>query len=63
MIERLRHSQCATVNSSGELAEAKLAKRGSGDLGPAWNDWITAHTLMREAKGLIEGGGAANGKQ
>jgi Flp pilus assembly protein TadD len=37
-----------------EIAESKLPKLDSGDLGNGWIDWIIAHALMREAKALIE---------
>ena len=36
-----------------ELAETKMAKRESGDIGTSWNDWIIAHALLREAEALI----------
>jgi hypothetical protein len=36
-----------------DIAERKLPKADSGDLGN-WVDWIFAHALMREAKALIE---------
>ena len=42
-----------------ELAGAKLPRIESGDLGPAWYDWIIAQTLLRESKVLIEGGSKA----
>ena len=45
----------AALAKANEIAQTKLAKRGSGDLGPEWKDWIIAHTLLREAKELIEG--------
>jgi tetratricopeptide (TPR) repeat protein len=38
-----------------QLAESKLPKLESGDLGDSWIDWILAQTLMAEAKALIEG--------
>jgi hypothetical protein len=38
-----------------EIAETKLPKLESGDLGDDWLDWIIAHVLMREARALIEG--------
>jgi tetratricopeptide (TPR) repeat protein len=37
-----------------QIAETKLPKPGSGDLGPDWQDWIISHTLLREAQDLIE---------
>ena len=43
-----------------ELAEAKLPRLDSGDLGRDWHDWLIAHTLLREAKALIEGGAKAS---
>lgn len=48
----------AALAKANEIAQTKLAKRGSGDLGPEWKDWIIAHTLLREAKELIEGASA-----
>ena len=45
----------AALAKGGKIAEAKLPKLESGDLGSSWHDWIIAHALMREAKGLIEG--------
>jgi len=43
-----------TLATGTDLASQKLPKADSGDLGPAWNDWIIAETLMREAKGIVE---------
>jgi hypothetical protein len=37
-----------------EIAEKKLPKLESGDLGDGWRDWIIAQALLREAKALIE---------
>jgi WD40 repeat protein/tetratricopeptide (TPR) repeat protein len=44
------------LSKATELAGAKLPRLDSGDLGPNWHNWIIAHTLLREAKALIEGG-------
>jgi len=54
---RLNHADeaRAAMGKAGEIAEGKLAKRGSGDLGPDWHDWIIPQILLREARGLIEG--------
>ena len=52
----------AALSKATKIAEEKLPKRSSGDLGGAWNDWIIAHTLLREARGLTEGGGAESGR-
>jgi len=38
-----------------EIADKKLPKLESGDLGLHWPDWIFTQVLMREAKALIEG--------
>ena len=38
------------------IADTKLPKVESGDLGYWWRDWVFADVLMREAKALIEGG-------
>jgi tetratricopeptide (TPR) repeat protein len=45
----------ATFAQGVAIAETKLAKLDSGDIGEDWGDWIIAHALMREAIGLIEG--------
>jgi tetratricopeptide (TPR) repeat protein len=47
------------LSKATELAGAKLPRLDSGDLGPDWQDWIIAQTLLREAKALIEGGAKA----
>jgi hypothetical protein len=39
-----------------DTIDTKLPKLDSSDIGPSWNDWIIARVLIREAKGLIEGG-------
>jgi hypothetical protein len=38
-----------------KVIDEKLPKLSSGDLGGDWIDWIIAHALQSEAKGLIEG--------
>ena len=43
------------LSNATELVGAKLPGLDSGDLGPAWHNWIIAHTLLREATALIEG--------
>ena len=45
----------ATLAKGVEIAEKKLPKLDSGDLGDDWLDWIIAQALMREAKALIQG--------
>lgn len=45
----------AALAKAVEIAETKLPKLESGDLGELWGDWIIAHVLMSEAKLLIEG--------
>jgi len=39
-----------------DIAEAKLPKVESGDLGEDWRNWIIAHALVDEAKDLINRG-------
>ncbi len=39
-----------------EIARTKMPQLESGDLEIDWLDWIIAHTLLREAQVLIEGG-------
>jgi len=50
----------ATLAKGVEIAETKLPKIDSGDVGGGWYDWIIAHSLMREAKLLIESKPAAS---
>jgi len=38
-----------------EITRTRLPKLEDGDIGGSWNDWIIAHTLLREAQALIEG--------
>jgi tetratricopeptide (TPR) repeat protein len=45
-----------------KIADTKLPKIESGDLGPYWPDWVFADMLMHEAKALIEGEGKAAGE-
>ena len=43
----------AALAKGVEIAETKLPKLDSGDLGDDWLDWIIAHALMSEAKALL----------
>jgi tetratricopeptide (TPR) repeat protein len=46
----------ASLDKATELIDSKMPKIDKGAIGDDhWNDWIVAHTLLREAKGLIEG--------
>jgi hypothetical protein len=45
----------ATLAKGVEIAERRLPKLDSGDLGDSWLDWIIAHVFLCEAKALIEG--------
>ena len=45
----------AVFARGAEIERTKLPKLESGDIGGNWLDWIIAHSLMREAKALIEG--------
>jgi hypothetical protein len=45
----------AALAKGVELAEKRLPKLDSADLGDGWADWLIGHILMREAQGLIEG--------
>jgi hypothetical protein len=44
----------AALSSGLKLADAKLPRLESGDLGRFWPDLVRADVLMREAKALIE---------
>ena len=55
---RYRLGETAAARTA--LAEAveiseKLPRVESGDLGDTWLDWIIAHALLREARGLLDG--------
>ncbi len=41
------------------IEEKELPQLDSGDLGHDWLDWIIAHALLKEARGLIEGSSKA----
>jgi tetratricopeptide (TPR) repeat protein len=45
----------AALAKGGEIIDTKLPKLESGDIGRDWRNWIIAHTLLKEAKELIEG--------
>ena len=49
----------ATLAKGVEIADSKMPKLESGDIGGDWVDWIIAHALMREAKALIDGSASA----
>jgi len=53
-LHRINKAEKALANGV-ELAGAKLPKLESGHIDSGWNAWLIAHTLMREAKALIEG--------
>jgi hypothetical protein len=46
---------CVALAKGVELAEKRLPKLDSGDLGYGWLDWLIGHILMREAQALIQG--------
>ena len=45
----------AALRNATQIISTKLPTLESGDIGDAWNDWIVAHALLKEAQGLIEG--------
>jgi len=51
-----------TLSNGLELADTRFPKGGEGSLDDQWNDWILAHSLMREAKALIQSDSASPGK-
>jgi serine/threonine protein kinase len=44
----------ASLAKGRQIAQAKLPKIESGDLGPRWEDDIAARSLLQEAAGLVE---------
>ena len=49
-----------TLAEAVELAQAKLPRLESGDLGEDWPEWLIAHILLREAKLVLDGGAQAS---
>jgi eukaryotic-like serine/threonine-protein kinase len=45
----------AALHNATQIIGTKMPALESGDIGDAWNDWIIAHALLKEAQGLIEG--------
>jgi len=45
-----------TLAKGLEIADTHFPKPGKASLDEQWHDWIIAHTLMREARALIEDG-------
>jgi serine/threonine protein kinase len=52
---RQSHEARITLARGVEIANAKIPKLDSGDLGGSWVNCVIAHVLMREAKELIAG--------
>jgi hypothetical protein len=51
------HGEAQEALAKGiQIEQAQLPKLDDGDIGPGWywRDWIVAHELMNEAKGVIE---------
>jgi WD40 repeat protein/tetratricopeptide (TPR) repeat protein len=51
---RLAESRDALAKGA-QIIDTQMPKLESGDLGDIWRDWIIAHALLKEAKGLIDG--------
>jgi len=45
----------AALAQGEELADRRLPRLESGDIGGQWRDWIIARALMTEAKALLQG--------
>jgi serine/threonine protein kinase/tetratricopeptide (TPR) repeat protein len=45
-----------TALTRGLERASELPRLERGDLGPGWQDWVTAHALMAEATSLLNGG-------
>jgi serine/threonine protein kinase/tetratricopeptide (TPR) repeat protein len=56
-----KEQACDALLKSKDIAETKLPKIGSRDLGPTWSDVIIVQFLLREAERLVESGPAAQG--
>jgi tetratricopeptide (TPR) repeat protein len=46
----------AALAKATAIADEKLLKLESGDIGGGWRDWIIAHALVDEARAMIESG-------
>jgi serine/threonine protein kinase/tetratricopeptide (TPR) repeat protein len=44
----------AALTKASEIADTKLPKLETGDIGPAWGDWLIGHSLLSEASELIQ---------
>ena len=53
----------AALAKASEITETKLPKLNGASPGANFNDWLIAHILTREAKGLIEGGATGETKE
>lgn len=51
-----------TLAKALELVDTRFPKAGKGALDDQWNDWITAHAFLREAKALVHGASAGADK-
>jgi tetratricopeptide (TPR) repeat protein len=50
----------AALAKCNQVVEEQLPKAGPRELGSDWRDWIIAHALLTEARGLIEGASSPN---
>jgi len=53
----------AALAKAKEITDTKLPKLDGTSPGAGFHDWLMAHILVREAKGLIEGGAAGEKKE
>ena len=44
----------STLAAGEQVIDTKLPKLESGDLGADWPGWIAAHSLIEEARGVVE---------
>jgi tetratricopeptide (TPR) repeat protein len=58
-LHHLDEASAALAKAKG-IAETKLRKLDSGDIGDSWHDWLIAHILLREAETLIAGDSATS---
>ena len=67
LVQAMAHQQLkqgtaarADLAMATDIVQTQLPQADSGDLGREWPDWLAAHILLREAKGLIETNSAAS---
>ena len=49
-----------SLTNAAQIVQTRFPQLASGDVGREWQEWLTAHILLREAQGLVEKAPAAD---